>query len=87
MGIAMSGSQGGNPEGIQSSSPALARSDYAGLRIGKINNSERVVSIPNVSFIELDFISAQELAKLILKGDLQMVLLLACDVMANGFNL
>ena len=44
-------------------------------------------SVPNVPFIEFDFVAFQELPQFFLKGYLSMVLLLPCDVLPHRFAL
>src|SRR5258705_9997518 len=57
-----------------------------GSRIGFIN-PERVESVPDVTFVEFNLVTSQQLPKLILKGNLAMMFFLPGDVVAHRLNL
>ena len=78
-----------NPNGIPSFSPGLTR--IAGLpwvTVPQISSTlKRVESIPDIPFVEFDFVTTQQWPELILKRNLALMFLLRGDVIPHGFNL
>ena len=76
-----------HPKGMKIIEPRVAGNELPWVNEPQFINSERVASIPNVSFVEFDFVTFQKITKLILKRNLPMMLLLSGDVIPHCLDL
>ena len=85
----------GNPEGIVSSSPRLARQRLPWANVTNRKQPQRGCgkfldgddSIPHVLLIPLDFVLAQQRAQFVLESDFAMMFLLSGDVLLHLFEI
>src|ERR1035438_7669528 len=76
-----------SPTGLQSSSPRLRGTSYLGSTSKNLINPEWVASIPNISFVELDFVAIEKFTQLILKRNFAVMFLLARNVISHRLHL
>ena len=69
--------------------PAQGCEDRAtlGQRPKNLINPEWVASIPNISFVELDFVAFEKFTQLFLKGNFKVMFLLSSNVISHRLHL
>ena len=71
------------PKGLKLSAQGCEERATLGQPTADSINPARVLSIPHIAFVKFDFVAFQQKPKLILKRDLPVMFLLACDVAAH----